>query len=307
MNSQIIFFIGKGGVGKSTISALTALNSSNINKKTLLVSLDPAHNQRDIFKQKFSEKATEIKANLFIIEVNIDKRIKEYLKNSSQKIQNNYNYQSAFSLKNYFKLLKHSPSIEEYAMLNAFEDIILKHNDKEFIIFDMPPTALSLRFFGLPKTSMIWLKQLSELRNAINKKKEIISKVKFGKKEIETDKVKNQLSVLMKQHIAVNKLFSANSTNINIVLNNDYLSVNESIRLDKKLEDLELKTSNFIVNKSTKSIINTKETEQFADKININIPNSSEFLSGIDRLNAFISKYLLKEKLLKIITREENL
>ena len=40
---------GKGGVGKSTTSALTALHQAHLGHDTLLVSMDPAHNQGDIF------------------------------------------------------------------------------------------------------------------------------------------------------------------------------------------------------------------------------------------------------------------
>ena len=287
MQQKIIFFIGKGGVGKSTVSALTAINNSNLGSKTLLISLDPAHNLQDIFQYKFTEKSHEIKDNLFVIEVAIDKRIKTYLDKTSQKIQNNYNYQTAFSLKNYFKVLKHSPGIEEYALLQAFEDIISKHTDTELIIFDMPPTALSLRFFSLPKTSMVWLNQLTELREAIHKKKEIISKVKFGKKEFETDKVKNQLNSLMQQHRLIEKVFQSENTYINIVLNNDQLSVNESVRLNEKLIEIELKTAHFILNKTLQTE-NTARIDQLQPKPKIHIPKYQGQLIGIKNLQDFI-------------------
>ena len=297
MEQRIIFFIGKGGVGKSTVSALTALNYSNLNKNTLLVSLDPAHNQQDIFQHKFSDKANEIKRNLFIIEVDIDKRIKQYLSKTSQEIQNNYNYQSAFSLKNYFKVLKHSPVIEEYAMLRAFEDITSSNEDIEIVIFDMPPTALTLRFFSLPKISMIWLEQLTEIRNAIHKKKEIISKVKFGKKELETDRVKNHLNKLIKQHSLMQQIFQSDNTHINIVLNKDQLSVNESLKIYKKLKEIEINTAHFILNKtSTKD--NTAEINQLPQKLSAFIPNYNGLLFGIEELNYFIQKESISENLL---------
>lgn len=299
MEQKIILFIGKGGVGKSTVSALTALNHSNFKKNTLLVSLDPAHNQRDIFQHKFSEKANEIKPNLFIIEIDINKRIKQYLNKTSQKIQSNYNYQSAFSLKNYFKVLKYSPGIEEYAILQAFEDITLTHKDKELIIFDMPPTALTLRFFSLPKTSIIWLEQLTELRDVIHKKKEIISKVKFGRKEIETDKVKNHLNSLIKQHSSMNQIFQSENTHINIVLNNDQLSVYESIRIHKKLKEIKINIAHFVLNKtSTKD--HTKEINQLAQKPSVFLSQHSEQLIGLDELKSFIQKEGISSSLDKL-------
>ncbi|MEN8121432.1 MAG: TRC40/GET3/ArsA family transport-energizing ATPase [Bacteroidota bacterium] len=299
MEQKIIFFIGKGGVGKSTVSALTSLNHSNLKNNTLLVSLDPAHNQQDIFQHNFSEKATEIKSNLFIIEIDIDRRIKQYLSKTSQKIQNNYNYQSAFSLKNYFKVLKHSPGIEEYAMLQAFEDITSSNKDKEIVIFDMPPTALTLRFFSLPKTSIIWLDQLMELRDVIHRKKETISKVKFGKREIETDRVKNQLKKLIKQHSFMQQIFQSENTKINIVLNNDLLSVNESIRIYKKLKEMELGTAHFILNKAAEKL-HTEKMNLLPEKPLVFLSKHNKQLIGLSELISFLRKKEISENLLSL-------
>ena len=69
MAPQHTFFIGKGGVGKSTVSALTALKYSQSDQKVLVVSLDPAHNLGDIFGKKLSDSATEIEKGLKVIEV----------------------------------------------------------------------------------------------------------------------------------------------------------------------------------------------------------------------------------------------
>ncbi|MBW2538642.1 MAG: AAA family ATPase [Deltaproteobacteria bacterium] len=45
-----IFFVGKGGVGKSTSAALNAVFLAQKGFRVLIVSLDPAHNQSDIFQ-----------------------------------------------------------------------------------------------------------------------------------------------------------------------------------------------------------------------------------------------------------------
>ncbi|NJO88020.1 MAG: ArsA family ATPase [Chloroflexia bacterium] len=170
--NQIQFYIGKGGVGKSTISALQALQFSKSGVKTLLISLDPAHNQQDIFEKELSDTPVYMTENLHVAEPNIDKWIKKYLKESEEKIQANYSYQRAFSIKNYFKLFKYSPTVEEFAMLMAL-DYYLNNFKVDLLVIDMPPTALSLRFFALPAISLKWLEQLFELRKAINKRKKL--------------------------------------------------------------------------------------------------------------------------------------
>ena len=50
--TQYIFFSGKGGAGKTTMAATTAVYKSQKGKRTLLVSTDPAGNLGDIFERK---------------------------------------------------------------------------------------------------------------------------------------------------------------------------------------------------------------------------------------------------------------
>ena len=185
MEPEVHFFIGKGGVGKSTTSAITSVCYSNRAQNTLLVSMDPAHNQRDIFGMDFSEKSKQVTQKLAVKEVDTDFWIEKYLKETQEHIKKSYTYHSAFNLQNYFNVLQFSPGIEEYALLMAFEDIIHRFEDKDIIVFDMAPTALTLKFLSLPLITLIWLEELLKLRRQIYEKKEIVSKIKIGKKGID--------------------------------------------------------------------------------------------------------------------------
>ncbi len=287
--NEIQFYIGKGGVGKSTISALQALQSSKSGTETFLVSLDPAHNQQDIFETELSDTPVIVTENLRIAEPDIDKWIKKYLKESEEKIQANYSYQQAFSIKNYFKLFKYSPTVEEFAMLMALE-YYLNNFKAELIIIDMPPTALSLRFFALPAISLKWLEQLFELRKAINKKREIISQLKVGKKELETDKVLSQLSKLMNTYRKFQALFSAESTAINLVANPEKLSLNEAERTIKKIRDIELFISHLILNKLDTSKSFLLENESLKQLKLLKFYSSSIPLLGLENLHSYLSE-----------------
>ena len=48
LDRKILFFGGKGGVGKTTTASATAIAASQAGKRVLLVSTDPAHNTSDI-------------------------------------------------------------------------------------------------------------------------------------------------------------------------------------------------------------------------------------------------------------------
>ncbi|RMD96198.1 MAG: ArsA family ATPase, partial [Calditrichaeota bacterium] len=155
-----IFFLGKGGVGKSTSAALAALKYARQHQPVLLVSLDPAHNQSDIFARQFNEKLTRISEFLAVKEINLNQWIQKYLQEVQSQVSRSYTYLTALNLEKYLDVLKYSPGIEEYALLLAFNDVRSSATEFEIIVFDMPPTALALRFLGLPRLTLLWLEKL---------------------------------------------------------------------------------------------------------------------------------------------------
>ena len=68
--TKLILFTGKGGVGKSTSSAATALYHSRQGLKTLLVSSDPAHSTDDTVGTAIGDKPREISPNLWAMNIN---------------------------------------------------------------------------------------------------------------------------------------------------------------------------------------------------------------------------------------------
>ncbi len=81
--SRILFFVGKGGVGKTTISSATAWACAQQGHKTLLMSLDAAHSLADAFDldvtlmDKNKGHAVNVGQNLWIQEIDVQDAIKE--------------------------------------------------------------------------------------------------------------------------------------------------------------------------------------------------------------------------------------
>lgn len=245
------FFIGKGGTGKSTLAALTAVHKAKNGEDTLLVSMDPAHNQSDIFQMSFGEKPVKVTGKLHVKELDLDFWMKKYLSEYQDKLKSSYSYLSAFQPKDHFKIIRHSPGIQEYALLYAFRAILAKWSDTNLLVFDMPPTALSLKFFSLPQTTLLWLQHLTALRKSILKRKEIIANIKHRNKEKITDKALHKLVELSDEYQQLQSVLTNENSGICLLVNSDELSFKESVRIEKQLHDLKLSVDSIILNKAS--------------------------------------------------------
>jgi arsenite-transporting ATPase len=172
----------------------------------------------------------------------------------------------------------------------AFENIIHTFEDKDVVIFDMAPTALTLRFFSLPFITLIWLEELLKLRSQIYAKKEIISKIKIGIREIEQDKVKAKLEILIKEYGHLRDHFKSGATKINLVMNNDKLSFSEAFRIKKKLNDIGINIESVLINKSQTKDIADEVRNEFNNQTIALFPFSSKNILGYQAINEYIDE-----------------
>ena len=259
---KVLFYTGKGGVGKSTMAAATAFQLSK-NNSVLITSLDPAHNLGDIFGVTLKDKRTKFAHNLFLAEVDLQKRSREYLEREIDVLTRTYSYLRALNLENYFNVLKYSPGIEEYALLTCIEETVRNGTDFDYLIFDTPPTGLTLRFLALPRVTITWIERLMKIRRQILDKRYTIQKVRGGPKEGEKnpeiklkyeegdDDVLNRLKALDENYKSLNRFLQGEDCSVIIVFNPDLLALRESERLIEGLRDLGLPLRLLIDNKVT--------------------------------------------------------
>ena len=79
-SKKILFFGGKGGVGKTTVSAATATACANEGARVLLVSTDPAHNLGHLFARKIGSHPIKITAGLDALELDPEETVNVHLK-----------------------------------------------------------------------------------------------------------------------------------------------------------------------------------------------------------------------------------
>src|SRR5438093_13283100 len=75
---RIIVFTGKGGVGKTSVAAATALRIAHSGARTLVMSTDPAHSLADAYEAQISPELTEIAPNLFGQQIDAQQRLEQH-------------------------------------------------------------------------------------------------------------------------------------------------------------------------------------------------------------------------------------
>ncbi|AEC52398.1 anion transporting atpase [Pyrococcus sp. NA2] len=259
---RVIFVIGKGGVGKTTTSASLSVALARKGYKTLVVSLDPAHNLGDVFMEKLNNKPREIMENLYASELDMEGMIKEYLEHLEKTMKMMYRYLTVINLEKYFEVLRYSPGIEEYATLEAIREILLEGDEWDVIVFDTPPTGLTLRVLALPKISLIWTDKLIELRRKILERRRAIEKIQGERrfvvdgKEIrlasreEEDAVMRELNAYREEIMFVyNVLTNPKRTAVIAVMNPEMLSLYETKRAYESLREFKIPFNMIVINK----------------------------------------------------------
>jgi arsenite/tail-anchored protein-transporting ATPase len=139
------FFSGKGGVGKTTMAAATAVRMADSGKKTLIVSTDPASNLSDVFERPIGHKIVEIVPNLFAMEIDPDRATEEYREHVIGPMRGIMPPDVMKVLEEQFR----SACTVEIASFDRFTDFLGK-TEFDAVIFDTAPTGHTIRLLELP-------------------------------------------------------------------------------------------------------------------------------------------------------------
>jgi arsenite/tail-anchored protein-transporting ATPase len=169
---RIIFFAGKGGVGKTSVAAATGIKAAASGARTLIMSLDIAHSLVDIFDlgrhllDQNRGKPIQVNENLWIQELDIQ-----------EEIQKNWG-----AIHQYLSLLLNTTGLdeilaEELAILPGMEEVSLLLYINEYvqkkkfdvIILDCAPTGESLRFISIPTTLEWYMAKIFKMEKTLAK------------------------------------------------------------------------------------------------------------------------------------------
>ncbi|MCP3690135.1 MAG: arsenical pump-driving ATPase [Gammaproteobacteria bacterium] len=149
--TPFLFFTGKGGVGKTSVSCALAVSLADAGKSVLLVSTDPASNLDQVLKTRISGKPTPINDvdNLFAVNIDPERAAAEY----RQRIIGPYRNELPASMIAQMEEQLSGACTVEIAAFDEFTGFLVDQSIIErfdHIVFDTAPTGHTLRLLNLP-------------------------------------------------------------------------------------------------------------------------------------------------------------
>ncbi|WP_355659936.1 ArsA family ATPase [Halomonas salifodinae] len=174
LEKRLLWVGGKGGVGKTTVSASLAVLAARRGKRVLVVSTDPAHSLGDAFDRELGDSPRRLLPGLDALEIDPDAEVEAHLARVIEQMRRYAAPQMMEELERQMRLTRQSPGTQEAALLERLARLIIDDQAPyDLVIIDTAPTGHTLRLLSLPEAMAAWTDGLL----AHNRKSEELGKV----------------------------------------------------------------------------------------------------------------------------------
>ncbi len=294
---RILLFTGKGGVGKTTIAAATAIKAARSGIKTLIISTDPAHSLSDALGHNISPEPMEVENNLFAQELDVYYSMQKYWQNIRQLMLTVFRWHGVERV--LAEEMSALPGMEE---ASAFLWIEKYYSEQTYdlIVIDSAPTGETLTLLTLPQVTKWWVTKALPLQRFAIRNIGKVARVATG---IPIDKGYEELEQIFEKLELIQKVFADHEVcSIRIVTNPERMVLNESKRAYTYLNLYGYNVDAVIVNRIIESPGDNslfskyiksqnqyiKEIEESFQEIPIfKVKHLGEEIFGTDKLNTF--------------------
>jgi arsenite/tail-anchored protein-transporting ATPase len=164
--ARVLLLTGKGGVGKTTSAAATALRCAAAGHRTLVLSTDPAHSLADAFDMKLGAQPTEIADRVSGQQLDAQARLEASWSELRAYLSTLFQWVGVQAIE--AEELSVLPGLDEVFALGDLRDH-LESGLWDVIVVDCAPTAETLRLLTLPEVLSWWMDRLFPLSRQVSR------------------------------------------------------------------------------------------------------------------------------------------
>lgn len=224
MPGRVIIFSGKGGTGKTTISAATAALMASRGLKTLIISSDPAHSLSDVICQPIaSDLPTELAPNLYALEIDTFQEAHNSMGGFQRYMENSYEKNGAAAP--VAAELAGQPGLDEILALNRLRE----ESDSgrwDLVIVDTAPTGNTLRLLAYPEMIVGG----TEGKNFLKVYKSMSGFIRTFRQSTPDESFFNEIQHLIEIMKQLNRFLIRPEVSVRLVMNAEKLSLMETKR-----------------------------------------------------------------------------
>jgi arsenite/tail-anchored protein-transporting ATPase len=164
--TRILLYTGKGGVGKTSIAAATALLSADRGLRTIVLSTDIAHSLGDAFDTKLGPEPVEIAPNLWAQEPDVYFNIGRYWRTIQTYMTDLFSWRGLDAVM--AEEMTILPGMDELGNLLWIADHV-ESGKFDLIVVDAAPTGETLRLLSLPEASRWWVDRIAPIGRRVSR------------------------------------------------------------------------------------------------------------------------------------------
>ena len=256
LNLKMVMFGGKGGVGKTSCAASSAIWAAEHGRNTLIISTDPAHSLGDSLGIDLAPGVpTPIAGieNLTALEINPKVNMADFQGLTNINPMEEMGMSGLMENLPLFGDMEEltsmtPPGIDEALAFGKILEFVETDHDYDLIVFDTAPTGHTLRFLSLPETLSGWIGKLIKMRVKIGNMFGAVKRM-FSREEKKED---NSLEVLERLNDSIinarDDLTNPIKNSFIIVMIPEEMAITETGRLLNELVKNNIPVSNIVVN-----------------------------------------------------------
>lgn len=224
---RIIVHTGKGGVGKTSVSAATALRCAEMGLKTIVISTDTAHSLADSLGKKIGPEPVELHPNLWAQEVDARYSMDKYWGTFQKYLVAIFSNNAQSIVAEEVTIL---PGLEEGAHL-LWIDKYVRDGEFDVLVVDAAPTAETLRLLSLPDVTRWWFEKLMTITRGAARVLRPIGKLVGRGKDLPQEDAWEQVNELFNTLDRVRDLLAdPEIASMRLVVNPEYMVIKETQR-----------------------------------------------------------------------------